>query len=252
MPYAQPDSHLRPAQTHKPPAISASIARPANRLRARVVAAFASCAVGLGCFFFPTDAHADEANSTAARIEFLEARIKAQRTHAELWWEGWVSFYTIGAGVQLVRAAGAPTQAERVDQWIGFVKAIGALMRFSLDPYGGIRKLEPVPGGRPESLDARIARAERILEHNASRTQAFGAWYAHVANFAINGTGTIIVGAGFDDWKQGILSGALGFGIGEVVLLTAPWEADDDLSDYRKGSWQLHASAGSIGIVGTF
>lgn len=251
MPCAQPIRRLRPAQTHEPPMAPPIVARPANRLQGRVAATAVSCALALACFF-PAGARAEEAALVTARIELLEARIQAQRDHAELWWNGWMAFYTIGAGVQIARATSATTPAERADQWIGFIKAAGALTRFTLDPYGGIRGLDTAAGGSPESQSARLARDERILEHNANRTQAFGPWYAHLANFAINGTGTIIVGAGFDDWKQGLISGAVGFGVGEVVLLTSPWEADDDLSDYRKGKWQIHATAGGVGIAGTF
>ncbi len=175
----------------------------------------------------------DGGDDIEARLAFLEARIEAQRTHAELWWKGWLAFYAMGAVVQGVRASWAEDPAERADLWISSIKAAGGTIRYVVDPYGGIRGLEPSPAGWQEAPSARLLRAERILEHNAERTNAFGPWFAHLINLTVNGAGAVIVGAGFDDWKQGTISAAIGFGVGELAIFTAPWEADSDLAEYR-------------------
>ena len=94
----------------------------------------------------------------------------------------------------------------------------------------GIQSFEPIPG---ETHAARLARGERILRENADATTPFGPWYAHLINFGINGTGAVIVGAGFDDWRQGLISAGIGFAVGEVSLFTQPWEAGDDLEEYE-------------------
>ena len=169
------------------------------------------------------------------RLHFLESRIEAQRAHAALWWKGWLSFYTAGMLVQGVRAATATEAADRADLWISFAKATGGVIRLAVDPYQGIQGVDPGPR-QSRYLDAtlRLKRAEQILASNAERTTAFGPWYAHVINFGVNGLGGVIVGAGFDAWQQGMISAAIGFGFGELMLLTAPWEADGDLEDYER------------------
>lgn len=169
-----------------------------------------------------------------ARLDFLEARIATQRLHAEIWWKGWLAFYSIGAVVQGVRITWADSPAERADLVISSIKASGGAIRYLVDPYIGIRGLDPAPyGAWGESKAARLERAEDIARRNAEQTNAFGPWFAHLINLGVNGTGAIIVGAGFDDWEQGLISAAIGFGVGEVALFTAPWEADSDLREYQ-------------------
>ncbi len=180
---------------------------------------------------FPASARADEAPPRAAeRLAFLEERIETQHLHAQIWWESWITFYGVGLVVQSARAIEATETAERADLIISAVKAAGGVVRYAVDPMKGIESFEPIPG---ETQAARLARGERILRENADNTTPFGPWYAHLINFAINGTGAVIVGAGFDDWSQGLISAGVGFAVGEVSLFTQPWEAGDDLEEYE-------------------
>lgn len=203
-----------------------------------------------------------------ARLRFLEARICVQRSHAELWWGSWVSFYAAGALVQGTRAMLADAPADRADSWISAAKATAAALRYVLDPYGGVRGLEPPAAGVGEaSRRVRLAHAERVLAHNAERTEQARAWYAHAINIVVNVAGGVIVAAGFDEPAKGFLSAGIGVAVGEVAILTSPWEADDDLADYRqrfggrppadsrrveRSRWRLQlAEAGGM-LVGTF
>ena len=179
----------------------------------------------------PSSAVADEApRDVDERLAFLEERIETQHLHAQVWWESWITFYGVGLIVQSARAIEATDTAERADLIISAVKAAGGVVRYAVDPMKGIQSFESVPG---ESQAARLARGERILRENADATTPFGPWYAHLINFGINGTGAVIVGAGFDDWKQGLISGGIGFAVGEISLFTQPWEAGDDLEEYE-------------------
>jgi len=164
------------------------------------------------------------------RLAFLEDRIATQHLHAQVWWESWITFYGVGLIVQSARAIEATEPAERADLIISAVKAAGGVVRYAVDPMKGIQSFEPIPG---ESQAARLARGERTLRENADATTPFGPWYAHLINFGINGTGAVIVGAGFDDWRQGLISAGIGFAVGELSLFTQPWEAGDDLEEYE-------------------
>jgi hypothetical protein len=181
----------------------------------------------------PAVAQAEPPDDYRARIAFLEQRIAAQELHAELWWKGWTSFYFFGAIFQGARAASAVEPAAKADLWVSFAKASVGTMRFALMPYQGITGLEPAPRQSGFDPAEHLQRAEHVLEHNAARTNAFGRWWAHPINFGVNGLGAVIVGAGYDDWSRGLISAAIGVAVGEVSLLTAPWEADDDLAEYR-------------------
>lgn len=164
------------------------------------------------------------------RLAFLEERIATQHFHAQIWWESWITFYGVGVIVQSARAIESTDRAERADLVISAVKAAGGVVRYAVDPMKGIQSFEPIAG---ESQAARLARGERILRENADETTPFGPWYAHLINFGINATGAVIVGAGFDDWEQGLVSAGIGFAVGEVSLLTQPWEAGNDLEEYE-------------------
>jgi hypothetical protein len=196
------------------------------------------------------------------RLAFLEERIATQHLHARIWWEGFITFYGVGVFVQGAQAIEADEPADRADLVVSTVKAVGGVVRYAVDPMKGIQSFEPVAG---ESKEARLARGERILAENADSTTPFGPWYAHLINLGINGTGAVIVGAGFDDWKQGLISAGIGFAVGEVSLLTQPWEADDDLEEYEarfgKGGgvrraqsvkWTIVPSAGGMGVHASF
>jgi hypothetical protein len=171
-----------------------------------------------------------------ARLTFLEDRIATQRTHAEIWWSGWLTFYTFGAIFQGTRAMTAELPAEQADLWISAIKATGGSFRYLLQPYGGIQGLDEAGGAHlsASAKAARLHRAERILEHNADKTASGRAWYAHAINVGINLLGGVIVAIGFEDPAGGFLSAGIGTAVGEVSILTAPWEADDDLAEYRR------------------
>lgn len=197
------------------------------------------------------------------RLAFLEERIEIQRLHAQVWWETFITFYGIGVIVQSARAAEASEdRAEQADLVVSVVKAVGGVARYAFDPMKGIQGFDPVEG---ESSQARLARGERILRQNAEATTPFGPWYAHLINVAINGTGAVIVGAGFGDWRQGLISAGIGVAVGEISLFTQPWEADDDLEEYenrfgKTGSarrapdvkWSIRPSGAGAAISASF
>jgi hypothetical protein len=224
-----------------------------------LVSAWSSPALADGPRAQSADAAAEDARDVIAageeidlRLAFLEERIATQRAHAELYWKGWLTFYAFGTVWQGIQASQATTAADRADAWIGFAKALGATTRFVFDPYSGIRGLDPRPSGWSASPESDLARAEDILEANADTTHPFGPWYAHLINFGINGAHTVIVGAGFDDWQQGLISGLIGVGVGELVILTGPWEADSDLEEYRDGGWRVSAMGAGAAVGGSF
>jgi hypothetical protein len=206
-----------------------------------------------------------------ARLSFLEDRIGKQRKHAEIWWGSWLTFYTMGAIVQSARALDAKEPAERADLWISTAKATFGVVSYMAQPFRGIEGFEPVPTthmGRARK-EERVRQGERVLVHNADKTHKFGPWYAHVINIGINGLGGAIVAIGFDDPRTGLISAGIGAAVGEVAIFTAPWEADDDLEEYktrfgRSGDvalarpttptveWKVRPTANGALLVGNF
>lgn len=171
-----------------------------------------------------------------ARAAFLEQRLGTQRTHADAWWWGWSIFYGIGAVVQGVRATDAPSDADKADRIIGSFESSAALIRLMVQPHAGIEAapISPRRSATREELEAYVAEGERVLAVNADATNAFGPWYAHLINFAINGATGLFLGLRYNEWGKAALSTGIGVAIGEAQIFTAPWEADNDLSEYRR------------------
>lgn len=184
----------------------------------------------------PPEQTAEERADLAVRLDFLETRIAAQRRHAEWWWRGFTAIYAGGVVVQSVRAAAVQTPSVRADLIISAVKATGGLLRFGLQPYGGVvgtHSFAHLPEAGVRQLAFKVERAEAVLADNAEATTPFGQWYAHVLNVVVNGAGALVVGLGFDDWQTGLVSAGIGVGMGELSFLTGPWEADADVDEYE-------------------
>lgn len=192
--------------------------------------------------------------SVEARLAFLEASIARQRTHATIWWTSFVATYGLGLVVQSARAAETDDPAARADFTISSIKAVGGLVRLLSSPMGGIESFEPSALGRTSDPGARVRmlrEGERVLRHNAERTEALHVWYAHAINVGVNLAGALVLAIGFDDTSRAAVSGLTGIAVGELQILTAPWEADDDLLAYdRLGrpSLDLHVGLAPYGI----
>jgi hypothetical protein len=177
----------------------------------------------------------EEASRLDERLAFLEARICRQRTHAEIWWWGFTTFYFIGGIYQGYQAFDADTRVDEADAMVGALKAVGGVLRLGMDPYGGIEAFEPMyVSGDVAAMRREVARGEEVLRNNADTTHPFGPWYAHAINVGLNAIGAVVVGAGFDGWKEGLISAAIGTAVGEVQIFTGPWEADSDLDEYEE------------------
>ncbi|MBL8744090.1 MAG: hypothetical protein JNK04_23445 [Myxococcales bacterium] len=200
-----------------------------------------------------------------ARKAFLEDRLTTQRAHADAWWWGWSIFYGIGVVVQGVRATDTDNDADKADRIIGAVQSSGALIRMLAQPHAGIAG--PPAHQRASTradLEAYVASGERALDQNAEATNAFGPWYAHLINLAVNGAAGLFIGLRYDAWDKAALSTGIGIAIGEVNILTAPWEADADRAEYRarfggrgivgkRGpEWSLAPSLGGLTLAGRF
>lgn len=220
-----------------------------------------------------------EAEALDAKLSFLTSRIRTQRIHAEWWWTSFIGFYSAGLAVQTLRASSrgegfflfpGDNAAERADLIYSAVKAAGGVIRFAVQPFGGIEGTHAyshLPESSVKQKRAKVARAEAVLANNADATTPFGPWFAHIINAAVNGAGILITGIGYDDWQTGAISAGIGFAVGELTFITQPWEADGDLEEYETRfsadvplpdeepeavTLHLAPMGAGLGLVGTF
>jgi hypothetical protein len=173
--------------------------------------------------------------NTAMRLSFIEKRLDAHRRHNAYWWKGWTTVYAAGIVVEGARAGMEDDKGKRADYVVGAAKSVLGTAQLLLDPPVGRHGAEPLqalPASDPESCARRLAAAEALLRTSAEESRERFSWQAHVANVALNLAGALIVTQGFDE-KRGWTSGALGVAVGEAMLWSRPWRADEDLAEYE-------------------
>jgi len=183
---------------------------------------------------------------TAERIRFIEDRLEQRRPYATLWWHGWTGTYAVGTVVQSVRAGLEDSEGKRADLVVSAVKALVGTTRLMFDrPIAGMWfdvpsarfGAEPAESIAPTDESAcreRLATGEDLLRKSAKESESRWDWKRHAGNLAFNVAGGLIVAYGFDDETRGWRSAGVGIAVGEAMIFSRPWKADDDLAEYEQ------------------
>ena len=75
--------------------------------------------------------------------------------------------------------------------------------------------------------------AERVLLRNVKETNGRFSWIAHTTNVVLNVAAGLIVWLGFHDGWLALESTLVGVGVGELQILSQPWNALIDLRAYQ-------------------
>jgi hypothetical protein len=174
---------------------------------------------------------------SAARLQWLVARLEGRERYADLWWRGWIGIYGIGAVVQGVSAGVEDDRGKRADYIVSAVKAVGGVTRLYFFQRPAARLgADPMLAqalADEEACQARVQEGEALLEEAAKESQRRWDWKAHAVNVGVNMAGAAIVAEGFDE-KDGWISGGIGIGVGELMLWSHPWQQQSDLDEYRE------------------
>jgi hypothetical protein len=172
----------------------------------------------------------------AARLEFLDTKIETERLYIDVWWQGWSVFYFLGGLVQATRAAIETSDAHRADLYISTGKAFfGAIVRVARRPktIAGAEEVARLPESTVDERARKLAVAERVLLRNVKETRNRFNWLAHTTNVALNVAAGLVVWLGFHDGLLGLQSTLVGVGVGEVQILSQPWNALVDMRAYQ-------------------
>lgn len=197
------------------------------------------------------------------RLTYLEERLDAHRDYAWWWWSGWTAFYSIGAGVEGVRAGLANGGATRADEIIGAVKATGGalyLLLYPLHAKDGADAVRALPGTTSDDRRRQLVVAEEQLQTNADESHLRYSWVRHALIIGINAVGAVIVWKGFDDVSRGWRSAGIGTAVGEISLWSRPWWAAEDWEEYQhrfepgdqRISWHIVPTVGGAALQVTF
>ena len=172
-----------------------------------------------------------------ARLAWIQAQLARTSHRATVWLRGW-EITLVGAtaaNLAMLPILG-DTQSNRIDFGLGAATTIVGVVPLIfwrprvIDEYEALE----ADAGRTSDRCALLADAERRLVATASAQEQQRAWYMHAGNVVLNLGVTLLFGA-FHHWTTGILSGAGGAVIGEVIIFTEPVDQIDALASYRRG-----------------
>lgn len=217
----------------------------------RTLALLLVAGVGAGCatprVYRTATSLSDEA--IAQRLHFLDAKIDTERQFIDVWWQGWGSFYFLGGIFQATRAAIETSEAHRADLFISTGKAFfGAVAKFARRPktIAGAEELERLPESTVDERASKLVVAERVLLRNVKETNNRFSWIAHTTNVVLNVAAGLIVWLGFHDGLLALQSTLVGVGVGELQILSQPWNALVDLRAYQARFGGM-ATTGAVG-----
>lgn len=172
---------------------------------------------------------------TRARLEWLVERLDSRELYADIWWKGWLGFYSIGVVYQSTRAATYDDDGHQADAIVGAVKAALGVTRLIVTRPTARLGADPLLVDVPASEDACVARVkqgEELLREAANQSDARLSWKPHAFNVALNLAGALVATQAFGAHK-GWTSMGVGIAVGEAMILSHPWKGKSDLEEYE-------------------
>ena len=182
------------------------------------------------------DAAALSDSELARRTDFIERRLDARKTPAEIWHWSWLAVNG-GAGVALNTAL-AVTEDAKEERSAAVVQAVlGAVgvATLYIDPMKaryGSEPLRALPEETREQRALKLQRGEVMLQENAARNAQRTSWVMHAGTVFMSAAAGLIVYA-FGGKSDAVITGASTLAGGELLLWTTPPGPVHDLEDYR-------------------
>jgi hypothetical protein len=164
-----------------------------------------------------------------ARADWIQTRLVREAHRVRVWKWGWGIGAVAGGGLQLGLAPLVDDHDQRVDLLIGGGSTLALLVPVLFGPSVDERPAS----GAADDCPARLSDAERRLAAADDDERRARGPLSHIVNIVFNVGVGLLLGLGFDQWPQGILSTAGGVAVGEVQIWTVPQGARDDLSALR-------------------
>ncbi len=163
------------------------------------------------------------------RITYLRLRLEAEREPAERWSHVWVIIDGTLTVLQLAAIPAAKSSATRGLLAVGAGTSSVGMIQALLLPAVPHNEVHDGPC-------TQLVHLAQTLERGA-RNQALGTGLlAQLGNFAVNAA--FGAGAGLVDgrWQTGLVTFAIGWGLGEAQILTQPTGLIDGEKRYREGN----------------
>ena len=172
----------------------------------------------------------------ARRTDFIEQRLEARKTPAEIWHWSWLAV-NLGPGVALNTGLAIADDAKEVRSAAivqAVYGAVGAVTQY-VDPMKaryGAEPLRALPDETREQKALKLQRGEVMLQENAARNAQRTSWVMHAGTVFVSAAAGLIVYA-FGGKTDAVITGASTLAGGELFLWTTPAGPVHDLEDYR-------------------
>ncbi|EPX63076.1 hypothetical protein D187_006486 [Cystobacter fuscus DSM 2262] len=182
------------------------------------------------------------------RLAFIQTHLNEDARRARLWTGAWGAGYGVLTLGQLAAVPAVPS-GEQVDLYVGALSSAGglvALLAMPLDVVADSTTLDTLAREHPSEVDCDVlAEAERLLVRGAEGEALGRSWLMHGANVLYGLLSGLVLGLAFDRWVSGAVTAVTGILIGEAMILTQPFGAEETLRRYREGAWSASRSAPS-------
>lgn len=172
----------------------------------------------------------------AQRLDFLNARLDDNRTHAAWWYYG---FLAVNVGGMAAGAATAAIEDNADDQVYDILNAslglvgTGYLLAAPLPGRSGADPITAMPSATHDDRAAQLAAAETLLYDAAGRAKQRTGWILHTGNVAINAAAASVLLAR-ESYDNAALLFFVNVAVGEAQILLTPWQPQTSWHEYRQ------------------
>lgn len=194
----------------------------------------------------------------AARLDFLQARLAAQRPTGLAWQWGWVGLSLTGTAHHAAEAAQADSKDARVRRLVEAVLSAGKAVFLLVEPLPARLGAEPmlaVPAEDRAGRLQRLAAGESQLLVSGQHAETRYSLWRHLRSIAVSllGSGLIVT---FGDRSDAFHTLLTNIALDEAQIWSEPWQPATDLRDYRTQfaapvgvSWEVQATGTGLALV---
>ena len=170
------------------------------------------------------------------RLDFVTQRLEDNRTHAALWYYG---FLAVNVGGTAAGAATAAVESDKDKQIYDILNGslgligTGYLLAAPLPGRSGAEPVAEMPSTTHEERAAQLAAAEDILYGAAGRAKQRTGWILHTGNVVMNASAASVLLAR-EAYGRAALLFFVNAAVGEAQILLTPWGPLSSWEEYRQ------------------
>lgn len=213
----------------------------------KYLAGFLTVVLLVACLAATSYCDAGTGNDVSARIDNIQQSLDDGTGSAQLWWYGWVGFYSAATALPLAVALTTDNKTLQVTSGVAAGESLiglGGMLIFSFPPRSAAAELRSMPENTPEERMKKLSVAETLLKESSDSEMAGTSWVQHSLGVLVNAAGALVIWqvygnrikqAGGTAWEQALIAFVAGTAVSEVQIWTEPTRAISDEKEYTSG-----------------